>query len=116
MNGQMQKTIKLAVFALIVAAFWLAFFLAGGHATLCHSAIYFSPFVFLLLLVIGPLSFPPLFLLLSATGFILAHRKCPSWTYLLIASVVAVVVIAPVAGYAIIRLGFNPLGLNCDLP
>ena len=116
MNGQMQTTIQSAVFALIIAVFWLAFFLAGSHATLCHSDIYFSPFVFLLLLAIGPLSFPPFFLILSATFFILAHRKRPSWTYLLIASAVAVVVIAPVAGYAVIRLGFNPLSLNCDLP
>ena len=112
----MQTTIQSAVFALIIAVFWLAFFLAGSHATLCHSAIYFSPFVFLLLLAIGPVSFPPPFLMLSAVFFLLAHRKRLSGTYLLIASAVAVIVIAPVVGYAVIRLGFNPLSLNCDLP
>jgi hypothetical protein len=88
----------------------------SSHATLCHSDIYFRPFVFFLLLAIGPLSFPPLFLILSATFFLLAHRKRLSWTNFLIASAVAVVVIAPAAGYAVTRLGFNPLGLNCDLP
>jgi hypothetical protein len=116
MSGQMQTTTQSAAFALIVAVFWLAFFLAGSHATLCHSDIYFSPFVFFLLLAIGPVSFPPFFLILSATFFLLAHRKRLSWTYFLIASAVAIVVIAPAAGYAVIRLGFNPLGLNCDLP
>ena len=112
----MQRTIQSAVFALIIAVLWLAFFQAGSLATLCHSAIYFHPIVFLLLLAIGPLSFPPFFLILAATVFLIAYRKYPSWSYLLIASVVAVAVIAPVAGYAVIRLGFNPLSLNCDLP
>jgi hypothetical protein len=116
MNSQMKTTIQSAVFALIIAFFWLAFFLAGSHATLCHSAIYFSAFVFLLLLAIGPVSFPLLLLTLSATFFLLAHLVRLSWTYLLIAAAVAIVVIAPAAGYAVIRLGFNPLGLNCDLP
>jgi hypothetical protein len=112
----MKQTIQFAVVALIVGAFWLAFFLAGSLATLCDTAIYFSPFVFLLLLAIGPLSLLPFFLILSATFYLLARRKQLSWTYLLTASAVAVVVIAPVAGYAVIRLGFNPLSLNCDLP
>jgi hypothetical protein len=112
----MKQTIQLGVFALIVGAFWLAFFLAGSFASLCDSAIYFSPFVFLLLFAAGPLSLPLFFLILSATFFLLAHRKQLSWTYLLIASAVAVAAIAPIAGYAVIRLGFNPLGMNCDLP
>jgi hypothetical protein len=112
----MQETIQTAVFALILAAFWLAFLLVGSLATLCNSPIYFHPFVFLLLLVISPRAFAPIFLILSATFFFLAYRKHLSWTYLLIASAVAVVVIAPVAGYAVIRFGFNPLGLNCELP
>jgi hypothetical protein len=116
MNGQMQTTIQSAVFALLAAVFWLAFFLAGSHATLCHSAIYFKPFVFLLLLAIGPLSFPLFFLILSGTFFLLADGRRLSWAYFFIASAVAVVVIAPVAGYAVIRLGLYPLSLNCDLP
>ena len=112
----MHETMKSVVFASIIGPFWLTFFFAGGHATLCHSTIYFSPFVLLLLLVIGPSSFPFFSVLVSAAFFLLAHGKHLSWTYLLIASAIAVVVIAPAAGYALIRLGFNPFGLNCELP
>jgi len=121
MRGPDRRAVIVArytVLAFAIADLACVLLFAGGTLAHCHSNLAFSPTMLLLTSLGVPILAEPLFAIMFAGClllFVCARRSFRvSWAFLMITSVTAILLIAPVAGYMIDRRTSNALDLNCD--